>query len=344
MTTAITVPGQNASPGIRKAAILMIALGDEASIELGRHLREDELARIGEEIARMGPVPRRESNTVLQEFCALLDLPPALRGSPQFAERLVVGVLGTDNASRVLDRIRSAVTAGDSTKVDAIRKLDPQSLAAFLHGEHPQTVAVIAANLETQQAGALLIALPGGVRAEVARRMAKVDRVSPEVLARIADLIGQKVQTQSKADRPPSGGAKGVADVLSSLGDAASDEILASIESADPSTASGIRQFVFGFEDILGIDQQGMKLVLATVDRKVLTVALKGTGEQLRAHFAQGMSKRAAEMLHEDMEALGPVRIRDVENARQQVIAIVKQFRSEGAISAGSGSEESYVD
>ena len=321
----------------------MVALGHEASIELGRHLGEEELAKIGEEIARLGPVPREQSEIVLDEFCAMLDGPPSLSGGAQFAERLVAGTLSGENAERVLDRVRRVASVPDTSRVTAIRQLDPQALAAYLRTEHPQAVAVIAANLETQQAGPLLMALPVEMRAEVVRRMAKVERVSPEVLARIADLVGRKVQAQSDSDKPPSGGLEGVAEVLSSLGDNLSDQLLAAVESADPSMAANIRQLIFGFEDIVSIDQRGMKALLGKIDRKLLTLALKGASEKLRTHFTQCMSQRGAEMLREDMDALGPVRIRDVEGARRLVIDLVKKLQGEGTIAAAAAAEDSYV-
>ena len=218
----------------------------------------------------------------------------------------------------------------DMASLDALQKADPQQLAKFIHSEHPQTIASIVSHLNPSQAAALLMSLPADIRSDVALRMASLDQISPEIIGKIAGVIGKKLKALGELSRESYGGVRAVAEMLNRLDSGTSKEILDNIEQQDPNLAETIRHLMFVFEDLLLIDVNGIKEVLGQVDRKLLTVALKGTSEQLQNHFMQCMSQRGAEMLREDMDAMGPVKIKEVESAQQQIIAIVRQLESPG--------------
>jgi flagellar motor switch protein FliG len=197
--------------------------------------------------------------------------------------------------------------------------------------------------LNPSQAAGLLISLPPELRADVALRMANLDQISPEIISKIAAIIGQKLKALGELSRESYGGVRAVSEMFNRLDSSTSKEILEIIEQNDPNLVETIRHLMFVFEDLLLVDQNAIKEVLAKVDRKVLTIALKGTSDQLKAHFLQAMSQRGSEMLKEDMEALGPVKLKEVEASQQQIIAVVRQLESEGVISLKGTVGEQYV-
>ena len=280
---------------------------------------------------------------VLQEFHHLATAGDYVaRGGVDYARKLPMRAFNPDVAKRLLDRLTKAL-GSEAASFDAIQKADPQQLAKFIHNEHPQTIALVLSHLNSTQAAALLNSLPAGLRSDVAQRMASLDQISPDVILKIAGVIGQKLKTLGEFSRESYGGVRAVAEMLNRLDSASSREILTHIDQQDTSLAETIRHLMFVFEDLLLIDPMGLKEVLAKVDRKVLTVALKGTSEQLRTQILGSMSQRGADMLREDMDALGPIKIKDVEAAQQQIIAVVRQLESEGALSLKGTVGEQYV-
>jgi len=226
---------------------------------------------------------------------------------------------------------------------DTLQKADPQQLAKFIHNEHPQTIALILSHLNASQAAALLTSLPQTLRADVALRMAHLDQISPDIISKIAAIIGQKLKALGELNRESYGGVRAVSEMFNRLDSGTSKEILEAIEQDDPKLVETIRHLMFVFEDLLLISPEAIKELLSKVDRKILTVALKGTSDQLKNHMMQVMSQRGAEMLKEDLEALGPVKIKEVEAAQQQIIAVVRQLEAEGTISLKGTVGEQYV-
>jgi flagellar motor switch protein FliG len=240
-----------------------------------------------------------------------------------------------------LDRLGKSLTM-DSTSFDAIQKADPQQLAKFIHSEHPQTIALILSHLNASQAAGLLFSLPPEIRGEVALRMANLDEISPEIISKIAGVISSKLQSLGEFSREAYGGVHAVSEMFNRLDPNTSKEILESIERSDPNLAETIRHLMFVFEDLLVLDQNAVKELVPKVDKKILTMALKGTSEQLKNHLLAAMSQRGADMLR-DMEALGPVKIKDVEGAQQQIIALARKLEAEGVISIHNTVGEQYV-
>jgi flagellar motor switch protein FliG len=334
---------EEAIPGLRKAAMLLVVLGEQSSAELLQQLSEDDVQKVSREVARITAISGDQSEGVLQEFHHLATAGDYVsRGGIDYARKLLMRAFNPDIAKRLLDRLTKAL-GSEAASFDAIQKADPQQLAKFIHNEHPQTIALVLSHLNSTQAAALLNSLPPGLRSDVAQRMASLDQISPEVILKIAGVIGQKLKTLGEFSRESYGGVRAVAEMLNRLDSGSSREILTHIDQQDTNLAETIRHLMFVFEDLLLIDPLGLKEVLAKVDRKVLTVALKGTSEQLRTQILSSMSQRGADMLREDMEALGPVKIKDVEAAQQQIIAVVRQLESEGVLSLKGTVGEQYV-
>src|SRR5208282_2330217 len=209
--------------------------------------------------------------------------------------------------------------------------------------EHPQTIALILSHLNPSQAAGLLFSLPTEIRADVALRMASLDQISPEIISKIAGVIGSKLKSIGELSREAYGGVHAVAEMFNRLDSTTSKDILDNIEQSNPALVETIRHMMFVFEDILLLDVNAVKEVLAKVDRKILTVALKGTSEQMKNHMLQAMSQRGAEMLREDMDALGPIKIKEVEGSQQQIIPVVRLLETEGVISLKGTGGEQYV-
>jgi flagellar motor switch protein FliG len=329
--------------GIRKAAILTVVVGAEAAAEILRHLSEDEVDTISREVAQMGAIPPEQAEKVLEE-CHQMHLAHnyVIKGGVDYARQLLIQAFGPERAKKLLDRLMKAL-GSDAASFESLQRADPQQLAKFIHAEHPQTIALVLSHLNASQAAALLFSLPPEIRSDVVLRMASLEQISPEVVGRIAGIIGQKLKALGEFSRESYGGVRAVAEMMNRLDSTTSREILAAIEEKEPVLVETIRHLMFVFEDMLLISQEGIKEVLARVDRKLLTVALKGTSDRLKEHFFQCMSQRGAQMLREDLEALGPVKLKEVEAAQQQIIAIVRQLEAEGVISLRGTVGEQYV-
>jgi flagellar motor switch protein FliG len=332
-----------ALPGLRKAAMLLIVLGEQASADLLVQLSEEEVQRVSREVATVSAISSEQAELVLNEFHHISTAGDFItRGGLEFARKLLSRAFPPDTARRLLDRLTKAMGA-EASSFDAIQKADPQQLAKFIHNEHPQTIALVLSHLNVSQAAALLTSLPSGLRSDVAQRMASLDQISPEIVYKIAGVIGQKLKALGEFSRESYGGVRAVAEVLNRLDSASSREIIDHIEQQDTNLAQTIRHLMFVFEDLLLIDPIGLKEVVGKVDRKLLTVALKGTSEQLRNAVLGSLSQRGAEMLREDMDALGPIKIKEVEAAQQQIIMVVRQLEADGVLSLKGTVGEQYV-
>ncbi len=333
----------DALPGIRKAAILMIMIGPEASSSLFRELDEDEVQAISAEIARVQMLTPEESEGVLEEFYQMsMARDYVIKGGVEYARKVLNNAFGPDQARKIFDRLMKTLN-NETVSFDALQKTDPQQLAKFIHSEHPQTIALVLSHLNPAQAAGLLSSLPADLRSDVTLRMASLDQISPEIINKIASVIGAKLKSLGELSRESYGGVNAVAEMINRLDSNAGREILEFIENQNPPLGETIRHLMFVFEDLLLLDVNAVKELLGKVDRKILTVALKGTSDQMKNHMLAGMSQRGAEMLREDMEALGPIKIKEVEAAQQQIIAVVRQLETEGVISLKGAAGEQYV-
>src|SRR5579862_3720885 len=332
--------GSSKITGAQKAAILLVALGDKLSGEVMKQFNDEEAKAVGKAIARLDKVTPSQTEAVLEEFCQLAKQNGG-RGGFDYAKRVLSNAFGPEGAKRIAEHL-PRVGARFNKNMESLQKADPNQLSKFIEGEHPQTIALILSHLSPVQAAALLGILPMPLRSDVTMRIAQLDRVSPDVVARISIGVSEKLKTLGDVKMELRGGPRSVAEILNRMENAMSDEILSSMQDDQP-LVDAIRHFMFTFDDLLLIDTMAMKEVVGKIDRKLLVVALKGTSDQLKNQFLQCMSQRGAEMLREDMEAAGPVRIRDVEQAQQQILAVVRQLESEGTLSLKGGGGAEYV-
>lgn len=343
MSSSVASVALEVDSGTRKAAMLLILLGEQTGGDLVKQLSEDEVHLVGREVARIESITSEQAEALLEEFYQMTIAHEfVLRGGLDFAKKMLMTAFGPEAAKKLIDRLTKAL-GSDFASLDLLQKADPQQLAKFIHNEHPQTIALVLSHLNASQAAALLVSLPPEMRADVALRMANLDQISPEIVNKIASVIGQKLQALGEFSRESYGGVRAVSEVFNRLDSGTSKEILDVIENHNPNLVETIRQLMFVFEDLQAIDANQLKEVLARVDRKSLTLALKGTSDALKDHFFGTMSARAVEMLKEDIDALGPVRIRDVEGAQQQIIAIIRQLEAEGVISLKGAGGDQYV-
>jgi flagellar motor switch protein FliG len=325
--------------GPQKAAILLVALGDKLGGEILKQLNDEEVKAVSKAIARLDKITPAQTESVLEEFTQAAR--GGARGGFDYAKRMLAHAFGPEGAKRIAEHLPKS-GAHANKHIETLQKADPQQLSRFMEGEHPQTIALILSHLSAAQAASLIGNLPPALRADVTLRIAQLDKVSPDVVARVSLVITEKLRTMGEVRLEAHGGPRSVAEILNRLDSAVSDEILANIPD-EQSLVDAIRHYMFTFEDLLLIDPSAMKEVVAKIDKKLLVIALKGTSDQLKDHFLQCMSQRGGEMLREDMEATGPVRIRDVEAAQQQILAVVQQLESEGVLSLKGGGGDQYV-
>jgi flagellar motor switch protein FliG len=334
---------EQAPTGVRKAAVLLIMLGEQPSADIMRQLSEDEVQLVSREVAKIPSISPDQGEAVLQEFRQMaVARDYVVKGGLDNARRMLVSAFGPDTAEKILYRLSKSLSA-ETEDFRGLQKADPQQLARFVQSEHPQTIALVVSQLIPTQGAALLMSLPPEIRSDVTRRMAGLDQISPEIIGKIAGIIHQKLKGLGDVSRRVCGGVRSVAELLNHLDSGVSKEILEDIGREDPALTEKIRHYMFVFEDLLLLDMKAIKELLARVDRKLLTVALKGTSDQLKNHLMQSMSQRGREMLLEDMEAVGPVKIREVEAAQQTIIAAVRQLEAEGIVSLKEAAGEQYV-
>jgi len=317
-------------PGLRKAAILMVALGDELAKTLFQSLSETDIHRVTEEITRLGEIPANLLTQVLTEFYGLLETQQYMvRGGPEFAMKVLTEAFGPTRAEALLNQVKK-IRERATGDMAMLQKMDPQQLSKFLETEHPQTIALVLAHLDAKRGSTVLMELPGAMRVEIVKRLAEMRQFSPEVAQKVALVLHRRVEGIGNGGRKAYSGCKAVAELLNRVDETASKGILEEIEQKQPQLAIGIRNLMFTFEDLLTVPAESIREFVASADKRVLAMALKGGRENLRAHLFKAMSSRAVEMLKEDMEAMGPVRMKDVGLAQQELLALARQLEGEG--------------
>lgn len=328
--------------GARKAAILMMAVGEERAAKIFRYMQEDEIERVAREVAAIGFVSAEVGESVLEEFHQAASANDLIQvGGVDQAKRLLSGALGADASRRVFDKVMRSFHTNEGFV--ALEKTNPQQLSKFILGEHPQTIALILAHLNPMHAAALASQLPDHLRADVLLRMASIEEISPEVIGRISNVIEQRLKSVGGPSREQRGGVRAVAELFNRLDRSISQPALERIEAVSPDMAVAIRNLMFVFDDLKGIEESGIREIINRADKRALTVSLKGASEEIRSRFFANMSKRAGELLKEEMEIMGAVRLREVEKAQQEIVAIARKLEEEGLITTGAGAGEAYV-
>jgi flagellar motor switch protein FliG len=317
-------------PGLRKAAILMVAIGDELAKTLFQSLSEIDVQRVTDEITRLGDVPAAQLTQVLTEFYGLLETQQYMvRGGPDYALKLLTEAFGVSRAEELLLQVKK-IRERNSGDMAKLQDIDPQHLSKFLESEHSQTVALVLAHLDAKRASTVLMNLQGSMRVDVVRRLAEMRQFSPEMAQTVAMALHKRMEKMGSSGRKAYSGFKAVAELLNRLNQTESRGILEEIEQTEPKVAIGIRELMFVFEDLVTVPPESIREFVSAADKRVLAMALKGGKDNVKAHLFRAMSSRAAGMLKEDMEAMGPVRMRDVGLAQQELLALARQLESEG--------------
>ena len=321
----------------------MVLLGDEVAAALYKHLSDHDLRALTQEIAELGYVSPEIASQVLQEYHRLtLTQEYLAQGGPDYATKVLIKAFGEAGANSLLDQVVQAQEEG-ARNLDTLQKADPEQLAKFIQGEHPQTIALVLAHLSAKTASVVLNFLTDKTRANVIRRLAQMQQFSPEVVQQISVVLHKKMEALGEQSRRSYGGVSAVSEMMNRLDPQTTKDILETIESEDAQLAVQIRNSMFTFEDLISVADVGIRELLGQIDKKVLATAMKGAADDLKNHLMKAMSSRAAEMLKEDIDAMGPTRSRDVIHAQQEVVTLARKLEAEGKMTLKSEGEEAYV-
>ncbi|RKX78427.1 MAG: flagellar motor switch protein FliG [Spirochaetes bacterium] len=327
--------------GRQKAAIFLVTLGSEISSEIFKHLREDEIETLTFEIARLDSVDSEDRNKVLTEFQELMMAQDFITsGGIDYARELLEKSLGSQKAVDIINRLTSSLQV---RPFDFIRRTDPTHLLNFIQQEHPQTIALILAYLEPQKAQIILGSLPHEIQSDVAKRIATMDRTTPEVLREVERVLEKKLSTLSSEDYTQAGGVESIVNILNLVDRSTEKAIIESLEEEDPELAEEIKKRMFVFEDIVLLDDRAIQKVLREVDTQELAKALKAVDSEVQDKIYRNMSKRAATLLKEDMEYMGPIRLKDVEESQQKIVSIIRKLEEQGEIVVARSGEDEMV-
>ncbi|MGN0378062.1 MAG: flagellar motor switch protein FliG [Butyrivibrio sp.] len=330
---------KNGLDGLQKSAILLIALGPEKSAQIFKHLKEDEIEQLTLEIANTSSVSPGVKEEVLNEFYEVcLAQQYIAEGGISYAKELLEKALGQEKARDVIGKLTASLQV---RPFEFVRKTDPAQLLNFIQDEHPQTIALVLSYLPSGQAAQVVSALPPEKQSDVAKRIATMDRTSPDVIKEVEGVLERKLSSLVNQDYTIVGGTDAIVAILNAVDRGTERHILETLEMEDPELADEIRRKMFVFEDIISLDDRAIQRVLRDVDNNDLAVALKNSNEEVQNVIFRNLSKRLAAMIKEDMEFMGPVRLKDVEEAQQKIVNIIRKLEDSGEIvvSRGGGDE-----
>jgi flagellar motor switch protein FliG len=327
--------------GRQKAAIFLVSAGSDISAEIFKYLREDEIETLTFEIARLETIEPEQKDAILTEFQELMMANQFISiGGIDYARELLEKSLGSQKAVDIINRLTSSLQV---RPFDFIRRTDPAHLLNFIQQELPQTIALILAYLEPNKASVILQNLPHDVQSDVARRIAIMDRTSPEVLREVERVLEKKLSTLSSEDYTAAGGVGSIVEILNLVDRSSEKQIVEALEEEDPELAEEIKKRMFVFEDIVMLDDRSIQKVMREVDQQELSKALKSVDTEVQDKIFRNMSKRAAQMLKEDMEFMGPIRLKDVEEAQQKIVSIIRHLEDTGEIVVARAGEDELV-
>ncbi len=327
--------------GRQKAAIFLVTLGAEISSEIFKHLRDDEIEALTFEIARLDNVDSEERDRVLMEFKELMMAQDFITtGGIDYARELLEKAVGSQKAVDIINRLTSSLQV---RPFDFIRRTDPAHLMNFIQQEHPQTIALILAYLEPQKASIILGSLPQDIQSDVAKRIATMDRTTPEVLREVERVLEKKLSTISSEDFTAAGGVENIVEILNLVDRSTEKKIIEALEEEDAELAEDIKKRMFVFEDIVLLDDRAIQKVLREVDTVELAKALRGVEAEVQDKIFRNMSKRASQLLKEEMEYMGPIRIKDVEETQQKIVSIIRKLEDAGEIVVARSGEDEMV-
>jgi len=331
--------GDGKRSGTERAAIFLLSLGEQEATEVMRHMGAKDVQRIGAAMTQLQNISRNDVSKVLSDFSLSVEGQTSLGvGVDEYLRKVLVGALGEDKARGVIDRI----LFGRSSKgLEALKWMDPRAVAELIRQEHPQIIAIVMAYLDSDQAAEVLGHFPDPLRADVVLRVATLDGIQPTALHELDEVIEKQFAGRTGGLKSSVlGGVKSAANILNFMDSSVEANVVALISKADESLGSKIQELMFVFDDIAQIDDRGMQEVLRAVPSDKLLLAIKGADEPLKAKIFKNMSQRAAEMLKDDLEAKGPVRLSEVEAAQKEILAIVRKMSEAGTIQLGGKGEE----
>jgi flagellar motor switch protein FliG len=327
--------------GLDKSAILMSSLGPSPAKMIFKYMKDNDVKRLINQMAMLSKSPIWMVKRVLEEFYSALNEDASLLFSANKGRDFILGTLGEDRAKQLLGQV---VEVGAANTLESLELVDTRTLANFLINEHPQTIALIIAHLGTERKVDVLKKLPEGLQAEVVLRVANLDFVSPELIAQLDDVLKTELSTLGSIDTQQLGGVEPIADMLNMMDKNSEKNVMARVEEKDPELAEEIRKLMFVFEDLVFVDGGGIQELLKVVDNQKLTIALKTAPEEIKSMLFKNMSNRAATLLQEDLEALGPTKLSDVEKAQQEIVQQVKDLEAKGkAVISRGGEGDSFV-
>lgn len=325
--------------GKQKCAMLLIALGPDDSAEIYKNLREEEIEQLTLEIANIKNILPEEKEKVINDFynmCIAQEY--IVEGGIEYAKEILEKAVGSQQAVEILNKLTSTLKV---RPFDFIRRADPSQVLSFIQNEHPQTIAMILSFLKPQQAGAILSSLPEDVQSDVAMRIANMEGTSPEVVKEVERILENKLSSLVTQDYTSTGGIQTIVDILNSVDRSTEKNILDTLETKNIDLVEEIKKRMFVFEDIISLDSRSIQRILREVENHDLALSLKGANEDVQRVIYSNMSKRLADMIKEDIEYMGPVRLKDVEEAQQKIVNIIRRLEDAGeiVISRGGGDE-----
>lgn len=341
---SLAIRDENAMSSARKAAVLCLTLGEEAASVLFKYLDEQEVQVLSKELALLPDVNSHVADAVVEEFNQLLLARSYITtGGVDYAKRLLNRSFGAEVAKRLTDKVVHSLESPAS--FEEIQKTDPQQLGKLFQSEHPQTIAVVLAHLDSSTAADVLKQLPEQIRGDIILRLANLQTVSQDVVKRISHVLNQKLVSVKGMSRTSVGGIRSVAEICNRLDRETMGLMLEQIEDSNAELSLEIRNLMVTFDDLLLIDDIGIREIMQRVDKKVLALALKGTVEELQQRFFSNMSNRAVEMMLEEMDFMGQVKLKEVSAAQREVVEIMRELDEQGVISlgGGEGGEDEYV-
>ena len=327
-------------PGPERAAILLMSLGEAEAAEVLKHMGAKDVQKVGQAMATLTNVSRERATEVLENFVLELDTQTSLGvGADDYVRRVLVGALGEDKANGLIDRI---LLGRNSKGLEAWKWMETRAVADLVRNEHPQIVAIVLAYLDPDQAAEVVLLLPERMRTDVLMRIAKLDGIQPAALKELDEIMERQFSGGSNLKSSSVGGVKVAASILNLMDSASESAITSSISATDEDLGQRIQDLMFVFDNLADIDDRGIQTLLREIQTDTLGLALKGADPKIRDKFLKNMSKRAADMMVEDMEAKGPVRLADVEAAQKEILAVARRLGESGEIMLG-GKGESFV-
>ncbi|SES75033.1 flagellar motor switch protein FliG [Oceanobacillus limi] len=332
---------QQTLTGRQKAAILLISLGPDVSAEVYKHLSEEEIEKLSLEISSVKKVDSELKDDVLEQFHqTALAQDYISQGGIGYAKTVLEKAFGQQEATNIIGRLTSSLQV---RPFDFARKADPQQVLNFIQSEHPQTIALVLSYLDSEQSGQILSELPQEVQADVARRIATMDSTSPEVISQVEEVLERKISSSLSEDYTQTGGIQAVVEVLNGVDRSTERTILDALEIQDPELAEEIKKRMFVFEDIVILDNRAIQRVIREVENEDLRLALKVASEEVKDIVFKNMSQRMAETFKEEMEYMGPVRLKDVEEAQTRIVAIIRRLEEVGEIVIARGGGDDII-